>query len=133
MKRVKIFFWLLLVGFLALIIFQNKAFFMAQQTFQLNLGFWHLDPPLRIANVVTFLGFFFAGLLIAYFHGLYGQFRLNRTIRQLNATVAAQSEELEGLRRRTEPERPAREAPPADAGDKPAPDAPTTPPSGADA
>lgn len=113
MKKIKIVFWLLLFGFLALVIFQNKHYFLTTHSFQLNLLFYQTQTP-PIHNVLVFLGFFFIGLLIAYFYGLYGQFRLGRTIKNLNATVAAQAEEIEGLRQRA-PVRPEQAAEAVDA------------------
>lgn len=98
MKKVKILFWLVLFGFIALFVYQNKDFFMAYQSFQLNLylaGPYHTP---NMPNVMIFLVFFFLGLLIAYFYSLFGSYRQNKTIRNLNGTVAAQSEEIATLR-----------------------------------
>ena len=102
MKKVKIFFWLVLFGFIALFVYQNRDFFMARHSFQLNL---YLAGPYNtpeIPNVLIFIVFFFSGLLIAYFYSLYGNYKQNRTIRNLNATVTAQSEEIATLRGKLE-------------------------------
>lgn len=102
MKKLKIFFWLVLFGFIALFVYQNKDFFMAPQSFTLNLylaGPYH-SPELP--NVLIFLVFFFCGLLIAYFYSLYGYYRQNKTIRTLNGTIAAQTDEIASLRGKLE-------------------------------
>ncbi len=102
MKKVKIFFWLVLFAFIALFIYQNSNFFMARQSFELNL---YLAGPYNtpeIPNVLIFVVFFFSGLLIAYFYSLYGNYKQNKTIRNLNGTVAAQSEEIAALRTKLE-------------------------------
>ena len=124
MKKVKIVFWLLLFGFIALIILQNKPFFMARHSFQLNL---YLAGPYvtpELPNVVIFLAFFFCGLLIAYFYSLYGYFKQNKTIRNLNGTVSSQTDEIVSLRRQLEGlQRPAEPVAVGVAADAPAADA----------
>jgi cell division protein FtsL len=66
---------------------------------------------------------FLIGFLIAYIYGLYGYFKQNKTIKHLNATVAAQTEEIQNLQRELE----ALQPPPVTAGvadPTPAPEAP---------
>jgi len=97
MRKVKFAFWLLLLAFIGLVIYQNKAFFLAKKSFFIDLFFksYH-TPALPIA--VLMLACFVVGLLIAYFFSLYGRFRANKTIKNLNATIAAQTDEIANLK-----------------------------------
>ncbi len=98
MKKIKIFFWVALFGVMALFVYQNKAFFMTPQSFSLDLYLMGPYETPMLPNVLSFLVFFFLGLLIAYFYSLFGSYRQSKTIRHLNATVAAQSDEIASLR-----------------------------------
>lgn len=121
MRKFKIFLWLLLIAVLAVVVWQNQAFFMTRQSFQVDpwLAGPYATPELPI--VVICAGLFLLGFLIAYVYGLYGHFKQSKTIRHLNATVAAQTEEIENLRRRVAKF----EQPPADVLVDPPPKAPT--------
>jgi hypothetical protein len=100
MKKVKIFFWLLLLVVLGVVVFQNKAFFMTRHSFRIDpwVAGPYVTPELPI--VVIFAALFLLGLLISYFYSLYGLFKQNKTIKHLSATVAAQTAEIEALRRK---------------------------------
>ncbi|HDI60619.1 MAG TPA: DUF1049 domain-containing protein [Desulfobacteraceae bacterium] len=102
MRKFKIFLWLLLLAVLSVFVWQNKAFFMTRQSF-------HIDPWLagpystpELPIVVICAGLFLLGFLIAYVYGLYGYLKQSKTIKHLNTTVAAQTEEIQALRRRVE-------------------------------
>lgn len=123
MRKFKIFLWLLLIAVLAVVVWQNQAFFMMRQSFHVNPGIAgpYVTPELPI--VVICAGLFLIGFLIAYIYGLYGYFKQNKTIKHLNATVAAQTEEIQNLQRELE----ALQPPPVTAGvadPTPAPEAP---------
>ena len=122
MRKFKIFLWLLLLAVLAVVVWQNQAFFMTRQSFHVDpwLAGPYATPELPI--VVICAGLFLLGFLIAYVYGLYGYFKQGKTIKHLNATVAAQTEEIQTLRRRVEEI----EQPPAEAPVDPPPEAPTT-------
>jgi hypothetical protein len=98
MKKVKIGFWLILLAFLLLAGYQNKAFFLQKNSFDLN--FWVTAPyqTPEIHNAVLFAACFLAGLLIAYLSGLFERFRANKTIKQLNTTMNDQKTQAEQLR-----------------------------------
>ena len=117
MKKAKFVFWALLAGFFALIILQNQSFFLAKQSFRINLFVWeYFTPAVHIA--ILFAAFFLIGLLIAYFFSLSGKFRANRTIKSLNASLETQRTELETLKKQVAGLRPA--APEPGAGTEPA-------------
>ena len=99
MKKATLIIWVIIFGVIALLIFQNQAFFLSNQALRINLGVikaYH-TPQLPIAILVLF--FFLGGVLIAYLFNLSARFKARRTIKKLNATVATQGTEVDGLRR----------------------------------
>ena len=99
MKKATLIIWVVIFGVIALLIFQNQAFFLTNQALRVNLGVikvYH-TPELPIAILV--LLFFLVGILIAYLFSLSARFKARRTIKKLNATIASQNTEVEGLRR----------------------------------
>ena len=97
MKKVKIGFWIVLIGFLLLLGFQNKSFFLQKNTFGLNLYITDAYMSPEIYNGVLFAVCFLAGLIIAYFFGLFEKFRTNKTIKQLNTDLESQRQQVESL------------------------------------
>jgi HAMP domain-containing protein len=97
MKKVKIAFWVIVFGFLALVIYQNQDFFLAKRSLGVNLYFTAYTSP-EVHNAIFFLVFFFAGLLITYVFSLFSQFKAGKTIKSLNASLKSNSEELSRLR-----------------------------------
>jgi signal transduction histidine kinase len=98
MKKFKIAFWILLLGFIGLIIGQNQGLFLAKQRLQLNL---YVTDPLytpELHTAVFFIAFFLLGLLVAYFFSLLERFKSRKTVKALNAAAAQQAEELSGLK-----------------------------------
>ena len=66
---------------------------MAKQGLRINFVFAKYQSP-EVPNAVLFLGFFLAGLLIAYFFGLAERFKLKKTIKNLNTKIASQPQEM---------------------------------------
>ncbi|MDJ0887014.1 MAG: LapA family protein [Desulfobacterales bacterium] len=97
MKKVKIGFWVLLIAFLLLVGYQNKAFFLQKNTFGLNLYVTDAYMTPEIYNGVLFGVCFVTGLIIAYFFGLFDRFRANKTIKQLNMDLETQRQQVESL------------------------------------
>ena len=99
MKKATLIIWVIIFGVIALLIFQNQAFFLSNQALRVNLGVikaYH-TPQLPIAILVLF--FFLGGVLIAYLFNLSARFKARRTIKKLNATIASHDTEVDGLRR----------------------------------
>ena len=99
MKKATLIIWVIIFGVIALLIFQNQAFFLSNQALRVNLGVikeYH-TPEMPIAILV--LLFFLAGILISYLFNLSARFKARRTIKKLNATIASHSTEVDGLRR----------------------------------
>jgi uncharacterized integral membrane protein len=99
MKKRTLIIWLIILGFIALIIFQNKAFFLESKT-ALSINIWvakaYQTPEL--ANAIIVLGFFVFGLVVAYLFGLSARFKAKRAIKKLRADEAAYLKELNGLK-----------------------------------
>jgi uncharacterized integral membrane protein len=98
MKKATLTIWVIIFGFIALVIFQNQTFFLAKNSFRLNLGIFkeYLSPELP--NAVVFIIFFFFGVIIAYLFSFSARFKAKRTIKKLNTTIAAQINELSDLK-----------------------------------
>ena len=99
MKKATLIIWVVIFGVIALLIFQNQAFFLTNQSLRVNLGVikTYNTPELPIA--ILGLLFFLAGILIAYLFSLSARFKARRTIKKLNAAIASHNTEMEGLRR----------------------------------
>jgi len=97
MKKATLILWVIIFGFIALFIFQNKPFFLAKHAFNLNLGIKQYAVP-ELYNAILVLVFFFAGLLIAYLFSLSARFKAKRTIKKLNTTIAAHINEMAELK-----------------------------------
>lgn len=98
MKKVKIGFWLIIIAFLLLVGFQNKAFFVQKHSFDLNI--WVTAPyeTPEVYNAVLFGVCFVAGLVIAYLSGLFERFKANKTIKQLTNNLNDQKTQTDQLR-----------------------------------
>jgi uncharacterized integral membrane protein len=99
MKKATLIIWVIIFGVIALMIFQNQAFFLSNQSLRINLGVteaYH-TPELPIAILV--LLFFLTGIVIAYLFSLAARLKARRTIKKLNTTLASRNDEIAGLRR----------------------------------
>jgi hypothetical protein len=97
MKKIRIAFLLVALGFFGLVIYQNIGYLSTPANLQMNL--WIAGPySIGIINAQLILGAFFAGLLIAYFYGLSFRFKNNKMIKELNATLTSQMETITALK-----------------------------------
>ncbi len=98
MKKATLIVWVIILGFIALVIFQNQDFFMTHQSLRLNLGVYNgvLPPELPIA--VVFIFFFFSGLVIAYLFSFSNRFKARRTVKKLNAAITSHKDEAAKLK-----------------------------------
>jgi uncharacterized integral membrane protein len=99
MKKATLIIWVIIFGVIALLIFQNQAFFLSNQSLRVNLGIteaYH-TPEMPIAILV--LLFFLTGIVIAYLFSLSARLKARRTIKKLNSTIASHNTEITGLRR----------------------------------
>lgn len=98
MKKVKWIFWLLVIGFVVLIIFQNQSYFLDKQQLGIDVYFKQYQTPI-FANGVLFLACFLIGFLLAYIVSLSGRFKSGRTIRKLNESIQDHLEQIAVLKR----------------------------------
>jgi hypothetical protein len=99
MKKVKIAFWIVIFGFVGLVIFQNKGFFMAKSQLVLNIGFFYYETPF-LANAIYFVAFFLVGILISYFFSLFKHFKDAKTIKTLKAKETSLVDAVASLEKR---------------------------------
>ncbi|MBF0378059.1 MAG: hypothetical protein HQK72_11325 [Desulfamplus sp.] len=99
MKKFKLTLGLLVIIFVALVIYQNRAYFFAKQALSLVLvpeKFQWTAPA--IENVAYLGGCLIIGVLIAGYVGLVSKFRSMKNIKQLNKTILSQTDTIESLK-----------------------------------
>ena len=101
MKNVKIAFWVILFALIGLVLYQNREFYMSQHSLGIDLMFYKYQTP-EVPNAILFLGFFFVGLLIAYFFSLLERFNSRKTIRNLSENLRASEKMLDTLKAENE-------------------------------
>lgn len=97
--KMRIAYWVLLAGFIALIIFQNGTFFEAEQSLRLNLGFYKYETP-KLPSFIFFVAFFLFGILVTYFSSLFKHFKDAKTIKLLKAKELSLVETVASLEAR---------------------------------
>jgi uncharacterized integral membrane protein len=99
MRKGKLILWLLILGFLAVVVYQNEDHFLnTAQSLRLNLKAVPEVVSPQLPLVVFHLLFFAFGLLVAFAFGSLNRFRLRRAFKRLNATVDAQQAEIQSLK-----------------------------------
>jgi len=102
MKKVKAAFWLVILLFIGILVYQNWEYFSSQHSLSISLP---LVDPYQIPespNYLLFLICLLIGLLLPYIYSLVERFKLNKMIKKLSETTAAQQEEISGLKRELE-------------------------------
>ncbi|UCF93986.1 MAG: LapA family protein [Desulfobacterales bacterium] len=101
MKKLKMVFWLIVLGCIALLFFQNKEFFI-EGKYRFHINLWFVNVPAEnmpeLPNAVTVLIFFFAGAILTYLLSMPEKFRSKRTLKKLNATMTSDRDEITKLR-----------------------------------
>jgi len=97
MKKAKVLLWLIIIGFLGLIIYQNKDFFLTRHSFGIDLVVFNYQSP-EVYSAILFLLFFILGLLIAYFFGLFERFKASKTIKALTGANNSLEKSLASLK-----------------------------------
>jgi hypothetical protein len=100
-KRFKIGIWVVIIGFLALIVQQNQNFFLARQSFGLNLYFKNYALP-EVVNIFLFFICFLAGLLFAAYFLFFGRFKQKKIIKKLNTTINTHLDKISSLEKELE-------------------------------
>jgi hypothetical protein len=102
MRKFKITLWILLLAVIGLFFYQNKVFFLNKPSLTFQIPFLETYHIPQVPNAVLFVAFFAIGLLIAYFFSLLERFKSNRTLKDKEATISAQLEEIASLKSRLE-------------------------------
>ena len=89
--------WIVIVGFVVLLFFQNQEVFLAKRTLRMDLLFANYQSP-ALPDVLLFICTFIIGYLISYFVNLSSRFKFKKLIKQLHSTLDAQQKELTGLK-----------------------------------
>ena len=96
MKKVKIAIWVVLFGLVAILIYQNQAFFMARQIIAFNLLFTEIKTP-EIYNVYVCFAFLIAGLLLGLYFLLVHYLKSKKSMKLLTTTVTSQEDRINQL------------------------------------
>jgi hypothetical protein len=99
MKKVKIVFWLLLLGVIVIVVAQNLDFFLKRYAVGIDIGLVSYHTP-NLATAIYLLFFFFTGGLIVFLMGLSERFTSKKTIRELKDTIAAENKKVMDLEAR---------------------------------
>ena len=102
MKNLKMVLSVLIIILIALVIYQNKDFFLQKPDLSLDLFFINWENNDKLNNAIIFAGCFLLGILISYFFSLSGRFRANKTIKNLSTTVDLQVQKISELTRQNE-------------------------------
>ncbi len=89
--------WIVIVGFVGLLFFQNQEVFLAKRTLRMDLLFAKYQSP-ELPDVLLFICTFAIGYLISYFVNLSSRFKFKKLIKQLTSTLDAQQKELTSLK-----------------------------------
>jgi uncharacterized integral membrane protein len=98
MNKTKLFVWLLILGFFALLFYQNRPFLMDAKSLRLNLGVLPLQQTPELPVGVFFVIFFVVGMLAAYFFGMPERMRTRKNVKRLSANSESQDKEIAELK-----------------------------------
>lgn len=106
MKKVKLAIWVVIIAFVAILIYQNQDFFLSVQSLRLNLLFAQYQSP---EIKVVFLSFvlFVAGLLLGAYFILVYHLKIKKKVKALNAQVNSQGDQITTLENELKQFRPA--------------------------
>jgi len=102
MKNIKIIFWVIIVGFIILLLFQNQDVIIAKQSFKLDLMFVDEYHTPELPNGIIYFVCLLTGFFIAVFAGLADRFKFKKNIRNLKIANKLHLEEISVLKRRLE-------------------------------
>ncbi|MDI6686945.1 MAG: hypothetical protein QME06_01870 [Desulfobacterales bacterium] len=98
MKNIKIAFWVIIIGFIILLLFQNQEIILAKQSFKLDLMITDEYHSPELPNGIIYLVCLLTGFFVAFFAGLADRFKSKKDIRTLKAANDSQLEEISALK-----------------------------------
>jgi uncharacterized integral membrane protein len=97
MKTFKSLLVVAVLGFVCVVVFQNSAVFTHKESLSLDLWVKSYQTP-EIQLSIYFLGFFLAGLLLAYLHGLSERFKAKSVTKNHVTKISKLEEEIKALK-----------------------------------
>ncbi|NVL91153.1 MAG: DUF1049 domain-containing protein [Desulfobacterales bacterium] len=98
MRTLKHVLWLLATGFVVVVVLQNFDVLTHKEALRLNLPLIEEYQTEPVQLFLYFLGFFFIGLLLSYFHGLGERFKARSLIKKHLKTISNLEEKVETLK-----------------------------------
>ena len=124
MKKLKFAFWVILIAFVGLLVYQNLPFFTETNSLKIDLWIYqHQTPDMTNGAIIaSFVGIGVLIMLLFYFSSRYDGYRSKKMIKMLQQTIETNSGEIAELRKQVdmikgdavpeiEPEQPAAEPP----------------------
>ena len=102
MKNIKIALWVIIVGFIVLVLFQNQDVIIAKQNFKLDLMVVDEYHTPELPNGIIYFVCLLIGFFISFFAGLTNRFKSKKNIKNLKTANASQLEEISALKSRLE-------------------------------
>jgi uncharacterized integral membrane protein len=102
MKNVKIAFWVIIVGFIILFLFQNQDVIIEKQSFKLDLMVADEYHTPELPNGIIYFICLLTGFFIAFFAALSDRFKFKKNVKNLQITNDSQLEEISVLKSRLE-------------------------------
>ena len=99
MKKIKYLLWLIILGLLGILIYQNLDYFMTTRAlkFDLKIASWNWTMP-ELQNIAYFGICFLLGLILVGIKGFVVKLRLKKEIKTKDATVASLKEQVNTLK-----------------------------------
>jgi hypothetical protein len=99
MKTIKSIFWLIILGLLTTLIYQNKDYFLATVILELDLkvSTWHWAVP-ALPNIAYFGICFLLGIILIGIKTIAIKFRLNKEIKTKNATIESLEKQVNTIK-----------------------------------
>jgi hypothetical protein len=102
MKKLKLILWLIFIGIIGLVVYQNQEYLLAKQSMLFNfyISEEYQSPPMP--NAVWFLSCLVIGFLISYFSNLVDRFRSSKIQKELTSKIDSQIDMISKLRSQLE-------------------------------
>ncbi|MBC2703350.1 LapA family protein [Desulfobacula sp.] len=99
MKKIKYLLWLIILGLLGILIYQNLDYFMTTRAlkFDLKIASWNWTMP-ELQNIAYFGICFLLGLILVGIKGFVVKLRLKKEIKTKDAAVASLKEQVNTLK-----------------------------------
>jgi hypothetical protein len=99
MKTIKTILWLIILGLLTTLIYQNKDYFLATVILEIDLkvSTWHWAIP-ELPNIAYFGICFLLGIILIGIKTIAIKFRLNKEIKTKNATIESLEKQVNTIK-----------------------------------